>query len=550
MTCHDRFRMEHPFKNYFNNRIKTAGTATVPAAFLFINIDNKFRIRRRMKSYSLLESRKQNKYFYDRGTRRVQLCHPLLHHIIKSSKGAAPTAQDESAIEIENCGTFSKKEVEYYYGKYLLLKENGYFTEVDRGKILSANLTGEIIKETFANLKQVLFEATERCQMNCSYCGYGNYYRDYDDRGDKDLDTGRAKTLLNYLLESWNSPLNTSHNRDIYISFYGGEPLLNFPFVDEIVAYVKQLKTLHNRFVFSMTSNGLLIEKYMDFLYENDFDLLISLDGNEKNNAFRVLKNGSPTYKIVMRNIKALQEKYPDYFLKKVDFMAVLHSKNSVAEIFDFFKEHFDKIPHINSLNTTGIKDSQKETFREIHSNRQEHIPGGEDYSAIEKDKLVKSVDKQKTTAFLVFQNDFSFNNYNELIYRNKDKKRMPTGTCLPFSKKVFLTANGEMLPCERIGRKYGFGNVAAGKVELNFDAIAKKYNAFFDKIIKRCRMCHNADLCDQCIFHLNIDDDNPVCNGFMTEDEYALHLSSIMSFIEEQPGNYAKIIKETFFEF
>ena len=75
---------------------------------------------------------------------------------------------------------------------------------------------------------------------------------------------------------------------------------MNFAFIKEIVNYVKQLKLQHNRFSFSMTTNGVLLKKHMDFLYENDFNLLISLDGDEKNNAYRVFVNGKPSYETIL----------------------------------------------------------------------------------------------------------------------------------------------------------------------------------------------------------------------------------------------------------
>jgi sulfatase maturation enzyme AslB (radical SAM superfamily) len=58
---------------------------------------------------------------------------------------------------------------------------------------------------------------------------------------------------------------------------------------------------------FAITTNGLLMEKYMNFLVENDFNLLISLDGNAKNNRYRVFKNGKPAFKKILENIRALQ---------------------------------------------------------------------------------------------------------------------------------------------------------------------------------------------------------------------------------------------------
>ena len=70
----------------------------------------------------------------------------------------------------------------------------------------------------------------------------------------------------------------------------------------------------------------------MDYLVEKNFSILISLDGNEVQSAYRVDKHGNSSFSRVVRNVKKLQETYPDYFEKKVNFNSVLHNLNSVAE--------------------------------------------------------------------------------------------------------------------------------------------------------------------------------------------------------------------------
>jgi uncharacterized protein len=86
--------------------------------------------------------------------------------------------------------------------------------------------------------------------------------------------------------------------------------------------------------------------------------------------------------------------------------------------------------------------------------------------------------------------------------------------------------------------------------VELDYNKIAEKYNTYYEKMRKQCNVCHNAEICQQCIFNLGtIEEKNPVCNGFMTEEDYAKSLSTSLSYIEDKPGTYSKILKETLVE-
>jgi uncharacterized protein len=60
-----------------------------------------------------------------------------------------------------------------------------------------------------ANMHQLVFEVTDACNLKCKYCGYGEFYDDYDNREDKMLPVEKAIRLIDYLSEFWNSDKNT-----------------------------------------------------------------------------------------------------------------------------------------------------------------------------------------------------------------------------------------------------------------------------------------------------------------------------------------------------
>ena len=216
-------------------------------------------------------------------------------------------------------------------------------------------LTSDNIVFSLANLNQLVFEVTDACNLQCKYCAYGDLYDDHDKRESKMLKVEKAIRLIDYLGEFWKSKINTYAQSLVYISFYGGEPLLNMPFIETVVDYVKNKLNCTNRvFKFSMTTNAILLDRYMDFLQEHEFSLLVSLDGNRENTEYRVDKAGNPVFERIVNNVDALCEKYPEYFKTHVAFNAVLHNKNSVEEIYRFFKEKYDRIPSIGELNNMG----------------------------------------------------------------------------------------------------------------------------------------------------------------------------------------------------
>jgi len=512
-------------------------------------------MKKEIKPWCLFQTDEDNYYFYDQDLKQTHLCHPLLFHILSLyGEGISPATWLEgingNQFHIEGIGDFSKSEAEYYYQKFLHLKENGFFKEIDQGERISAELSPQAVEQTMANINQVTLEVTERCNLNCTYCGYGHFYGDYGERENMDLEPQFAHNLLDYLAKYWNSPLNQSHNRNIYFSFYGGEPLLNMDFIKETIAYARDLDLKHNYFTFNMTTNGILLHKYMDYLVENEVNLLISLDGNEHNNAYRVFKNGEPAFQVIMDNVEKLRSKYPQYFKDHVQFNAVLHNKNSVSEIYHYIREKFDKLPSIGSLNSTGILESKKKEFWETYVNIDQSLYEKEDYSFVEKDMFVKLPTISDLAIFLFEANHFCYENYNDLIFSKKKQKRIPTGTCLPFSKKIFMTVKGKLLPCERVGHQFELGRVHHHAVNLDFAAIAEQYNGYFNKMKRLCSLCYRAEVCKQCVLNLDtIEDEHPQCPGFLTDKHYGKDIQAFMSRFEKEPELYSRILSEVKFE-
>ena len=222
---------------------------------------------------------------------------------------------------------------EYYRRKYTYLQK--YLLGNEYGNLKALRLSPETIRNKVINLQQLVFEVTDACNLRCKYCGYGEIYGDYDERKNKMLTVDKINPLLNYLLNLWENESGVeSFEKETVISFYGGEPLLNMPFIKQIVSFFKSLHIKGRRFGFSMTTNGTLLEKHIDFISENQFKLLVSLDGNLGNNAYRINALGKNSFSKIIEWVDKFKEKYPDYFEERVNFNAVLHNKNSVAEIY------------------------------------------------------------------------------------------------------------------------------------------------------------------------------------------------------------------------
>lgn len=414
----------------------------------------------------------------------------------------------------------------------------------------TARITGRDILEILINEENIVFEVTDACNLKCKYCIYGEFYSGFDKREDQNMTFETAKAVIDYFDDLWKkSPIPSHAEKPITIfSFYGGEPLLNMRLIEEVISYI-EAKHMNRRIQFAMTSNCLLLDKYMDYLAEKDIALLASLDGNESENGYRVRKDGSSSFKKVFGNIKLLQEKYPEYFERQVMFNAVIHSKNSLSSVYHFIKENFNKVPFFSEVNSFGVKKEKIAEFNKTYKNYYEELHQDENYEEIVDGMFEKAPEVKGMFAYIEAMTDNIYEDYSSLLYSDCEINTIPTSTCLPFSKKVFVKVDGKILPCERIHHKYSFGSVTEGKVIMDVDAVAAQFNSYLDKMQDSCSKCFRKNLCIQCIYNLDTDSEKPRCYGFMNSVKYDKYKKEFESFIKTHPEAYKKAIEESIIE-
>ena len=84
----------------------------------------------------------------------------------------------------------------------------------------------KIIKENLINLKNIVFEVTEKCNLRCKYCGLSEqFYQKYKVRKKRNLTFKKAKLIIDYCLTLWRDNYVKDSNLPIIVGFYGGEPL-------------------------------------------------------------------------------------------------------------------------------------------------------------------------------------------------------------------------------------------------------------------------------------------------------------------------------------
>ncbi len=153
-------------------------------------------------------------------------------------------------------------------------------------------------------LQTLVMNVTNQCNLSCQYC--------YEFGADKvatpegkakfmDWETGRQ--TVDYLIRESGS------RKNIHITFFGGETLMNFPLLKKIVGYARDETAKRGKTIdFSLTTNATLLSTaIIEFLSENDIGVTVSIDGPKAtNDQFRVFPNGRGSYDIIVPKIREL----------------------------------------------------------------------------------------------------------------------------------------------------------------------------------------------------------------------------------------------------
>ena len=294
-----------------------------------------------------------------------------------------------------------------------------------------------------------------------------------------------------------------------------------------------------------MTTNAYLLKECMDYLVEKDFSLLISLDGNRKNNSYRVLKNDKETFDVVVKNVKLLQETYPAFFESNVRFNSVLHNRNSSEEVIDYIQTTFGKVPNVALLNTNGVAKEKEVEFKKMFMTE---VFVERDYSSCEDIDSDMLLADSKITLYNSFLSAFLSDTYTAYadLFEEDNLPYVPTGTCQPFSRKIFLTVNGKILPCERVGQLFSLGTVTEEKVDIDFEYVSNFYANKYKKIIKRCSQCVLWKNCGLCVFYLKKKENGEeYCDRFLPYTKASAYMGKMLSFFENTPWIYKRILED-----
>ncbi|MEG1291625.1 MAG: thioether cross-link-forming SCIFF peptide maturase, partial [Lachnospiraceae bacterium] len=199
---------------------------------------------------------------------------------------------------------YPKEEIaEAYEEVKTLAEDNQLFTEDEYENYI------EQFKDRPTVVKALCLHIAHDCNLACRYC----FAEEGEYHGRRELMSFEVgKAALDFLIA------NSKNRRNLEVDFFGGEPLMNFDVVKELVAYGREQEKIHNKnFRFTLTTNGVLLnDDIMEFANKEMSNVVLSIDGRKKvHDYMRSFRNGAGSYDLIVPKFQKLaesrnQEKY------------------------------------------------------------------------------------------------------------------------------------------------------------------------------------------------------------------------------------------------
>lgn len=340
-------------------------------------------------------------------------------------------------------------EIDSLIAKDLLYSEENY-------------LNHESFKNKNTVVKALCLHIAHDCNIRCKYC----FASQGDFKGERKLMTSDiGKKSLDFLFR------NSGNRRNLEVDFFGGEPLMNFDVIKEIVDYGRKEEKKYGKNIrFTLTTNGVLLnEENMQYISKHMHNVVLSIDGRkEVNDKVRYTINGDGTYNII---------------LPKLLEMAELRNHKNYYARGTFTKYNLDFAKDVLHLADLGFKHISVEPVVASSEN---------DYAILEEDlpQIFKQYEDLAEKYIQRKKDGKGFNFFHFMIDLNQGPcviKRL--SGCGAGAEYLAITPEGDLYPCHQfVGNEdFKLGNVNENTVDISI------YNKFSNANV------YNKDKCNQC---------------------------------------------------
>lgn len=427
-------------------------------------------------------------YLYDTGTNKILGCTPEVFKLLNN--------------------LFARNTVNAVVEDFIAEHSEEEFLQTAR-EIISAMNSENVLKtpkatqfglsDHFNNIEELLntsimsvnLEVTEACNLRCKYCVYHDHVDLHRGYTDKSMSLETAQKAIRFLER------HSSNTESPAIAFYGGEPLLRFPFIKDCVQYAREIFR-DREVIFTMTTNAVLITPQIaEFLLQEGFLVVVSLDGPaEYHDMYRKKKDGNGSFDEALQGLKILADKHREIKRGNISINAVYTPPYSAEKLnaINNFINQLEWLPEINvNINypTKGSipPDMIPETGREEDKSISKWAVGEYRSHYRESDRMVRSIVDLPFARLM-----------QRPVFAQPEDRYFLNGCCVPGHRKCYITVDGNIQVCEKMPANAP----AIGHVDTGFDlkTIKEFYiREYAAKSLKDCAGCWGSRMCQLCYY-------------------------------------------------
>ncbi|EJO5348229.1 Cys-rich peptide radical SAM maturase CcpM [Clostridium botulinum] len=339
-------------------------------------------------------------------------------------------------------------------------------------------------------VERITLQITQECNLRCKYCVYSQDSPLQRHHSNKKMNFETAKKSIDFL---FNHSIGRSR---VNISFYGGEPLLQFDLIKQCVEYAKK-KFAGREVTYSLTTNATLLnDDIIEYFVNNKFMITISLDGPKQiQDRNRHFVNGSGTFDTVITNLKKIRDNYPEFY-KTLGINAVLDQSADYNCSNEFFTTN--PVAKDAIILHTFIND---QLFVEKTSFSEEFIINSNYSRFLMYLSMINKISGKSISRF----------DLNDLIQLKRISKSLsgdegsintkmhPSGPCVAGEYKLFVDVNGQLFPCERVSENFKVMRI--GHIDTGFEVDKIKNIVNIGKLTEEeCKKCWAIEHCSICV--------------------------------------------------
>ena len=352
----------------------------------------------------------------------------------------------------------------------------------------------DFIREYHTNLRTLVLQITQDCNFRCSYCAYSGEFSHMLPHKNESISMETARRSIDFLM---------SHSRAdelLTVIFYGGEPLLEFEMLTEIVAYGD---SFNRRMQYGVSTNGSLLSSKVARWLSDHPNVFVTVTLNGKNHdMYRLDVEGHGTLTLILNRLNRIQENWPQVWRRQIRFIANFFSYEELHSLRDFFRRDMLRLPvAVTRINLDYASESLKAKFSlDKVREKKRRADTYEAYIAGHDDFLSKLFEK----------------GLDKIHNRGLCDSGMPglIDSCAPLVWRMFVRTDGTINVCEKVSDKLRLGNVFPGFDDIK---ILKLYKDMKDFCNRNCKACWAQRLCMFCYQDI-IDEDGNILDAFSEE--------------------------------